>query len=1078
MLKSNKFTKFISTILYKRICLLAILSLLMTPLSFGQSVSQKLKENTVQNQIILKLKPSYKFNISTNKKSLGVQMIDQIAAKQGVYTIKQLGYSQPKTPKKNRPDFENIVILKYDNNIDIQKAIKDFEDSGIIEYAEPNGYIYGVGKFENESSGLAITPNDGWYGTQYWSENDGTFDLNPSYTTPPCVVDADIDLEEAWEYTTGGTNVKIAVLDTGFKMDHPEMTGRLIAGRDFVNNDNDPTDDHGHGTNVAGIATATGNNSIGHAGVNWVSPVLIIKVLDEENKGVLSNLVDGIIYAVDNDADVINLSISTTQNIAILQQAIEYAYSNDVFVAAAMGNENNGVPVFPAAYPEVISVGATDCDDKRVDATNTSWGSNYGGHIDLVSPGGWILGLRHDTNEYGFFRGGTSMAAPMVAGAASLLLSINPNLSIEELRGILRNTAEDQVGNPAEDAPGFDIYYGAGRMNVEAALSSITNCNIGALCDDNDACTIGETYDNNCVCNGGALLDNDNNGVCDLNEDCDVGAPCDDNNPCTIGETYDDNCDCNGGALLDNNNNGVCDLNEDCAMGAPCDDNDPCTIGEIYDDNCDCSGVLLDNNDNGVCDLDEGCDIGAPCDDNDACTTGEIYDENCDCSGGVLLDNNDNGVCDLDESCDIGAPCDDNDACTTGEIYDENCDCSGGVLLDNNDNGVCDLDESCDIGAPCDDNDACTIGEIYDENCDCSGVLLDNNDNGVCDLDEGCDIGAPCDDNDACTTGEIYDDNCDCSEGVLLDNNDNGVCDLDESCDIGAPCDDNDACTIGEIYDDNCNCVGTYIDSDNDDICDADDACPFDETNNCGGTPDYCDAYGSNSNFEYINRVIFADIDNTSGNDGGYGNYTEQVATVGLDDVVPISLTPGFSRNSYNEAWVVWIDFNQDGYYDSEEQIYSDASTGSLSGNVYIPTNATLGETGMRVTMQWNTPADTCEIFTYGEVEDYLVNITNTRQNYSPVDLRNEDNLIAAASVRISPNPATDFININLQGVRNNGSIKVVTLSGKTVMEQDIDAQTTDLNIAVDNLAAGMYLIRLNLGGDTYLTERFVKLSN
>ena len=903
MLKSNKFTKFISTILYKRICLLAILSLLMTPLSFGQSVSQKLKENTVQNQIILKLKPSYKFNISTNKKSLGVQMIDQIAAKQGVYTIKQLGYSQPKTPKKNRPDFENIVILKYDNNIDIQKAIKDFEDSGIIEYAEPNGYIYGVGKFENESSGLAITPNDGWYGTQYWSENDGTFDLNPSYTTPPCVVDADIDLEEAWEYTTGGTNVKIAVLDTGFKMDHPEMTGRLIAGRDFVNNDNDPTDDHGHGTNVAGIATATGNNSIGHAGVNWVSPVLIIKVLDEENKGVLSNLVDGIIYAVDNDADVINLSISTTQNIAILQQAIEYAYSNDVFVAAAMGNENNGVPVFPAAYPEVISVGATDCDDKRVDATNTSWGSNYGGHIDLVSPGGWILGLRHDTNEYGFFRGGTSMAAPMVAGAASLLLSINPNLSIEELRGILRNTAEDQVGNPAEDAPGFDIYYGAGRMNVEAALSSITNCNIGALCDDNDACTIGETYDNNCVCNGGALLDNDNNGVCDLNEDCDVGAPCDDNNPCTIGETYDDNCDCNGGALLDNNNNGVCDLNEDCAMGAPCDDNDPCTIGEIYDDNCDCSGVLLDNNDN-------------------------------------------------------------------------------------------------------------------------------------------------------------------------------GVCDLDESCDIGAPCDDNDACTIGEIYDDNCNCVGTYIDSDNDDICDADDACPFDETNNCGGTPDYCDAYGSNSNFEYINRVIFADIDNTSGNDGGYGNYTEQVATVGLDDVVPISLTPGFSRNSYNEAWVVWIDFNQDGYYDSEEQIYSDASTGSLSGNVYIPTNATLGETGMRVTMQWNTPADTCEIFTYGEVEDYLVNITNTRQNYSPVDLRNEDNLIAAASVRISPNPATDFININLQGVRNNGSIKIVTLSGKTVMEQDIDAQTTDLNIAVDNLPAGMYLIRLNLGGDTYLTERFVKLSN
>jgi len=904
MLKSNKFTKFISTILYKRICLLAILSLLMTPLSFGQSVSQKLEENTIQNQIILKLKPSYKFNISTNKKSLGVQTIDQIAAKQGVYTIKQLGYSQPKTPKKNRPDFENIVILKYDNNIDIQKAIKDFEDSGIIEYAEPNGYAYGIGKFENESSGLAITPNDGWYGNQYWSKNDGTFDLNPGATTPPCVVDADIDLEEAWEYTTGSTNVKIAILDTGFKMDHPEMTGRLIAGRDFINNDNDPTDDHGHGTNVAGIATATGNNGIGHAGVNWVSPVLIIKVLDGNNQGSWTGIADGIIYAVDNDADVINLSLGGVNAPTVLQEAIEYAYDNGVFVAVAMGNENSNVLSFPAAYPEVIAVGATDCDDTRVDATNTAWGSNYGGHIDLVSPGNWVLGLRHDTNEYGYWYGGTSMACPMVAGAASLLLSVDPNLGIEELRDILRNTAEDQVGNPAEDTPGFDIYYGAGRMNVEAALASIVDCSLAQQ--------------------------------------------------------------------------------------------------------------------------------GAPCDDNDACTTGEIYDNNCDCNGGALLDNNNNGVCDLDENCD-GTPCDDNDACTTGEIYDNNCDCNGGTLLDNNNNGVCDLDEDCD--------------------------------------------GTPCDDNDACTTGEIYDDNCDCNGGTLLDNNNNGVCDLDEDCD-GTPCDDNDACTDFDSLDDNCNCVGTYIDSDNDDICDADDACPFDETNNCGGTPDYCDAYGSNTNYEYINRVTFADIDNTSGNDGGYGNYTEQVATVGLGDIVPIGLAPGFPGNSYNEAWAVWIDFNQDGYHDNEEQIYSNASTGSLSGNVSIPTSATLGETRMRVTMQWSTPADPCEIFTYGEVEDYLVNITDTPQNYSPVNLRNEDNLIAASSVRISPNPATDFININLQSVRNNGSIKIVTLSGKTVMEQDIDTQTTDLNIAVDNLPAGMYLIRLNLGGDTYLTERFVKLSN
>ena len=478
--------------------------------------------------------------------------------------------------------------------------------------------------------------------------------------------------------------------------------------------------------------------------------------------------------------------------------------------------KSNGVPEFPAAYSEVISVGATDCDNTRVDATNTEWESSYGEHIDLVALGGWIVGLRHDTNEYGYWIGGTSMAAPMVAGAASLLLSINPNLSIEKLRDILRNTAEHQVGNPAEDTPEFDMYYGAGRMNIEAALASTVNC---------------------------------------------------------------------------------------------------------------------------------------------------------------------------------------------------------------------------DIGAPCDDNDDCTIGEFYYENCECNG-------------------------------------------GTLLDDNNDGICDLDESCDIGASCDDNDDCTDFDSLDVDCNCVGTYTDSDDDGICDADDACPFDETNNCGGTPDYCDAYGSNSNYEYINRVIFGDIDNTSGDDGGYGNYTEQVATVGLGDIVPIGLAPGFSGNSYNEAWAIWIDFNQDGYHDYEEQIYSDVSMSSLSGYVYIPTSATPGETRMRVAMKWSTSADPCETFTYGEVEDYLVNITDTPQNYSPVNLRNENNLIAASSVRIFPNPATDFININLQSVRDNGSIKIVTLSGKTVMEQDIDAQTTDLNIAVGNLSAGVYLIRLNLGGGTYLTERFVKLSN
>jgi len=571
MFKKKQFLNLTSIIRGQRICLLAILSLLLTNLSFGQSVSQNTHQNDIiQDQIILKLKSNYKFNISTNKKSLGLQAIDQIAAKQGTYTIRQLGLSKPKTAKKNRPNFENIVVLKYDSDINLKQAIKDFEASGMVEYAEANGYGYGAGKFvpmEEVPLGLALTPNDGeWYARQYWSENDGTFDINPNYPSPPCVVDADIDLEAAWDVTTGSSNVRVAILDTGFKMDHPEMAGRLIAGRDFINDDDDPTDDNGHGTNVAGITGATGNNGIGHAGVDWNCEMLIVKVLDAGNSGAWTDIADGVTYAVDNGADVINMSIQCDGCTppTVLSNAVEYAYDNNVVVVSIMGNYNSSSTSYPGIFSQTIAVGATDCDDTRVDATNTQWGSNYGNHIDLVSPGNWVYGLRNDSNDYGYWYGGTSMAAPMVAGVASLLLSINPDLTVEEIREILRNTADDQVGKPNEDASGFDIYYGAGRLNAEAALLSITDCDAAEVdtpCDDNNACTGNDVLDANCNC-AGTYEDSDNDGVCDADDVCPPDA-CDDDE-------------------------------EECSAGSPCDDNDDCTAFDTYNADCECVGILAD----------------------------------------------------------------------------------------------------------------------------------------------------------------------------------------------------------------------------------------------------------------------------------------------------------------------------------------------------------------------------------------------------------------------------------------------------------------------------------------------------
>ncbi|MGB0897575.1 MAG: S8 family serine peptidase, partial [Flavobacteriaceae bacterium] len=189
----------------------------------------------------------------------------------------------------------------------------------------------------------------------------------------------------------------------------------LTAGWDFINNDNNPTDDHGHGTNVAGIVLASGNNAIGYAGVNWNSRVMICKALNSTNSGSYAAIAGSIYYAVDNGAKVISMSIGGSGNSVTLSDAIDYCYNNGVVLVACMMNFNNNVNYYPAAYTNVIAVGSTDPDDKRSNPffwSNTS-GSNYGNHIDLVAPGNYMYGLSYssDTN-YGSYWGGTSQATP------------------------------------------------------------------------------------------------------------------------------------------------------------------------------------------------------------------------------------------------------------------------------------------------------------------------------------------------------------------------------------------------------------------------------------------------------------------------------------------------------------------------------------------------------------------------------------------------------------------------------------------------------------------------------------------
>ena len=350
-------------------------------------------------------------------------------------------------------------VLKFKHPIDIIKAVELYKNAGLFRYVEPNyiGKAHGV---------MQTIPNDPYFSSNQWSHlNDGTFHLSPAK------IDADIDSELAWNITQGDPNLIVAILDSGLRLDHPEFSGRLVGGYDYANNDTDPTDDQGHGTNVGGIAMAKGNNSIGYAGVNWNSKIMPVKILDDTGSGFYTWWASGIYFAVNNGAKVINMSVGGNTPSTLLEDAINYAYNNDVSVVVSTGNENSTIR-YPAKYDNAIAVGSTNPDDVRSVPFfwNPASGSNFGPEIDFVAPGNYIFGLSHLSNtNYNSYWGGTSQAAPHVAGVISLLLSVNPDLSVDQIRQILEDTSEDMAGDNF-DTPGWDQYYGHGRINAFNAL--------------------------------------------------------------------------------------------------------------------------------------------------------------------------------------------------------------------------------------------------------------------------------------------------------------------------------------------------------------------------------------------------------------------------------------------------------------------------------------------------------------------------------------------------------------------------------------------------------------------------------
>ena len=278
-----------------------------------------------------------------------------------------------------------------------------------------------------------------------------------------------VGVPEVWDAATGA-GVTVAVLDTGVTAGADGFT-HALQGRDFADNDGTPNDTDGHGTHVAGTICQATDNGYGTVGVAPDATLLPVRVLGDGGSGSLTDVADGIVWAVDEGADVINLSLGAGGGARALEAAVSYAVDNGVVVVAASGNEGRGTVSWPAAYDAAIAVGAVDFDGDR--ATY----SNGGDALDIVAPGGdtsadrngdgYVDGVLQETWQNGrasfqFFQG-TSMATPHVAGAAALLVEV-VGRDPDAIRDLLLATADDA------GASGWDRETGWGRLDARAAV--------------------------------------------------------------------------------------------------------------------------------------------------------------------------------------------------------------------------------------------------------------------------------------------------------------------------------------------------------------------------------------------------------------------------------------------------------------------------------------------------------------------------------------------------------------------------------------------------------------------------------
>ena len=445
--------------------LLLLVLLIVGLMSYCSAVGDAIPPEITPGELLIRLTPEASADLQR------LQAKSPVAALYTRHNVESLKpvFSFLTGSLKHSSNLQRTYLLRFSLIADLPKLKAAFEESNLIEAVAYN--------YLRPTLADKIVPNDPKYSEQ-WSL--------------PL-----IKLPQAWGIEKGNRDVVIAIIDSGIDYRHDDLKPKiwvnpdeipdngldddgngyiddmhgwdftdapnLQAEGDFIEGDNEPIDESGHGTHVAGIAGAMPNNGIGIAGVAWNCPLMAVRAglsLGGGSRMQDDDSAAAIVYAADNGASIINMSWGSSQHSFVIQDAIDYAHARGAVLIGAAGNSQEAESIFPAGYRKVISVASTNQHKQRF------YKSNFGASVDIGAPGNAILSTQID-NDYRILTG-TSMAAPHVAGVAALMRSKRPSLTHEEVRQILINTA-GVVLQEDSDEPDPKL-AGAGTINAESAL--------------------------------------------------------------------------------------------------------------------------------------------------------------------------------------------------------------------------------------------------------------------------------------------------------------------------------------------------------------------------------------------------------------------------------------------------------------------------------------------------------------------------------------------------------------------------------------------------------------------------------